>query len=186
MTQPSDKNEQAEDKDLSLAKPRRSRRRRIVYWVFVIILSCLFLLLCGAVYIWLNRYALMEDIAVDALADTGVEAKLSIESVNKTQAVIKQINLSENGSVFFSADKIIANYEWRDVLKGQTTGLKFIKPSGRVTIDETGKIIDSWLPDLQNNTGDEETVLPPNGIKIQQGSLVVVSPYGEILSLIHI
>ena len=78
MTQPSDKNEQAEDKDLSLAKPRRSRRRRIVYWVFVIILSCLFLLLCGAVYIWLNRYALMEDIAVDALADTGVEAKLSI------------------------------------------------------------------------------------------------------------
>ena len=180
MTQPSDKNEQTQDKDLSLAKPRRSRRRRIVYWVFVIILSCLFLLLCGAVYIWVNRYALMEDIAVDALADTGVEAKLSIESVNKTQAVIKQINLSENGSVFFSADKIIANYEWRDVLKGQATGLKFIKPSGRVTIDETGKIIDSWLPDLQNNTGDEETVLPPDGIKIQQGSLVVVSPYGEI------
>ena len=180
MTQPPDKFERPEGKGLPLAKPKRSRRRRTFYWVFIIILSCLFLLLCGAMYVWHNRYALMEDIAIDALAEHGVKAQLSVESVRKTQAIIKQVNLSNDGSVFFTADKIIANYEWRDMLKGQAKGLEFINPSGRVTIDKTGKVIDSWLPELQNNTQDGETVLPPDGIKIQQGSLVVVSPYGEI------
>ena len=74
-------------------------------------------------YVWHNRYALMEDIAIDALAEHGVKAQLSVESVRKTQAIIKQVNLSNDGSVFFTADKIIANYEWRDMLKGQALSL---------------------------------------------------------------
>jgi len=42
--------------------------------------------------VWLNRYSLLENAAEDLLLEQGIKAELSIESVSKTQAVLKNIS----------------------------------------------------------------------------------------------
>jgi len=179
MTLSSRENSQLEGEDFPASKPARSRLRRALRWIVIFCLLIVILTLCAAAYIWTNRYAFMEDIAVDALAEEGIDARLSIQSVSKTRAEIHNIQLSENGAEFFTSETVVIDYDWRDMMKGQARRLVFTRPSGRITVDETGQIIDGWLPHSQNET-DTTPSFPPEGIKIDDGALIVQSPFGEI------
>ena len=161
------------------AKPPRSRLRRLLLWILIAALILFILVAISAAYIWVNRYALMEDVAIDALAEEGIDGKLSIHSVSKTQAVINTLTLSENGTEFFSLDQVTIDYEWRDMLKGNSKRIILTRPKGRITLDENGKIVDSWLP-LQESGADGHKTVPPNSIQVNEGSLSVISPFGTI------
>ena len=179
MTLSSSDNSEGSETLLPPLKPPRSRLRRVLFWICIALLILIILGLSIAAYIWVNRYALMEDIAIETLADEGIEAQLSINSVSKTQAALHNVRLSDDGTEFFSSEAILVDYEWRDMIKGNPNRIVFIRPVGRITLDKTGKIIDGWLPH-RDGQDDSETSLPPDGIKIEEGRLSVTSPFGNI------
>ena len=179
MTLSSSDNSEGSGALLPPLKPPRSRLRRVLFWILIVLLILIILSLSVAAYIWVNRYALMEDIAIDALAHEGIEAQLSINSVSKTQAKLHNVRLSDDGTEFFSSEAILVDYEWRDMIKGNPKRIVFTRPAGRITLDKTGKIIDGWLPH-RDGQDDSETSLPPDGIKIDKGRLSVTSPFGNI------
>ena len=156
--------------------PKRNKRSAW-WWLLYGLLFIIFIAACIAAYAWLNRYSLLESAAEDLLLEQGIRAELSIESVSKTQAVLKKIKLSDETSEFFSADKIIADYAWREALEGRVDKLELTKPKARITIDKTGKVIDGWLPPKRTDSG-EGTALPPQGIIIKEGRFDVTSPFG--------
>jgi len=179
MTMSSSDNSETGGKGLLSANQRRSPLRRILFWGFISCLILLIFILCSAAYIWVNRYAIMEDVAIDTLAEDGIKAELSIRSVSKTQAIIHNIRLSENGTEFFTSDKIVTDYDWQEIVKGRAERIIFTRPKGRITLDESGKITDGWFPHSQSDQ-DNNPSLPPEGIKVEGGTINVKSPYGEV------
>ena len=80
MTLSSSDNSEGSGALLPPLKPPRSRLRRVLFWICIALLILIILGLSIAAYVWVNRYALMEDIAIETLADEGIEAQLSINS----------------------------------------------------------------------------------------------------------
>ena len=165
--------------DVTTAKTKPRKKRRVWRWALGILLFILLVAAILAAIIWANRYALMEDMAKDALAEQGIEAELSIASVTKTHAVLKDIALSSEGERFFSATKITADYSWREAVKGQMQKLVFTAPKARLSIDDKGQIIDGWLPPTSNDSGGG-FALPPQGLHIEDGEFSITSPYGNL------
>ncbi|MEP3889074.1 MAG: YdbH domain-containing protein [Hellea sp.] len=162
--------------DAKRKAPRKKRNLwRILLWVFLAVLIIAAIMTSLA---WVNRYSLLEKAAEDLLLEQGIQAELSIQSVSKTRAVLKTIRFSDGNSEFFSADEVIADYAWREALKGRVEKLQLIKPEARLTLDENGKIIDGWLPPTSED-GAGNTALPPQGIIITEGLFTIGSPYGN-------
>ena len=153
------------------------KKRSAWWWLLYGLLLIIFIIACIAAYAWGNRYKLLENAAEDLLLEQGITAELTIDSISTTQAVLKSVKLSDEASEFFSATEIIADYAWREALEGRFDKLQLIKPTARITLDETGKIIDGWLPP-KSTDGGGETVLPPQGIIIKDGRFDVASPFG--------
>ena len=164
-------------------KPRgKSRKWWTRWWAWVLWIFCalIILLLIAAAYIWTNRYALIEDMAIDALAQDGIEAQLNIESLSKTHAAITGIKLSSGGQDVFSVKRIEADFEWRDALEGQIKSALLIEPRARITLDENGKIIDNWLPQSESSeTEKSDSTFPENGVTLKDAILSIQSPYGQ-------
>ena len=171
-------------KEKGAIKPQRSRLLRIIFWLMIAFFILFVLAAISAAYIWVNRYALMEDAAIEALAEQGIDGQLSIQSVTKTHAIIDKITLSENGAEFFSSQQITVDYEWRNMLKGNVKRIVFTRPKGKITLDKNGKIIDDWLPHRDNEVTSGQ-ILPPEGIQIDQGKLQIISPFGEFNTKIN-
>ena len=163
-------------------KEPKSRRKRSVWrWFFWAFLALLILILILAALTWFNRYSLLEDMAEDLLLEQGITAELSIESVGKTQAVLRHVRLVDskaNELPFFATDKVTVDYAWRDAVKGRVDKIVFLRPKARLTLDDQGKIVDGWLPPQGESDGGE-AVLPPQGIIIEEGSFTLASPYGD-------
>jgi len=158
-----------------ITTPKPVKKRHIGRWVSFILLA----LTVITVILWTNRYALLEDWAKEALLEQGIDGELSIDRLTKTGADIKSVKLSADGKTFFSADKIAVEYAWREALKGDMQRLVFVRPRAQITIDEKGKIIDGWLPPTSDESSSGSTI-PQRGIKIEQGTFNIVSPYGHL------
>jgi len=171
------------DTGQKLSKPPKKRSVwRWIFWIFLVLL-CLILIIPAL--IWGNRFSLMEQLAEDFLLEQGIKAELSIESVTRTQAILKNVRLSDgevsDGTAFFEAEKITTDYEWREAIKGRVEKIVFLRPQARLTLDDKGKIIDGWLPPQGQDEGGE-AVLPPKGILIKDGTFMLGSPFGEALA----
>ena len=168
--------------DTTLELPKPPKKRSIWRWLLWAVFIILILLLILAVFSWLNRYSLLEDAAEDLFFEQGIEAEISIDSITRTQAILKNIRLidktTDENVVFFQADKITAEYDWREAIKGRTEKIVFLRPRAQLTLDETGQIIDGWIPP-QGEGDSGELVLPPKGIIIQDGTFTVGSPFGD-------
>ncbi|MEP1229780.1 MAG: YdbH domain-containing protein [Litorimonas sp.] len=160
---------------------RQRRKPRKPWWVWGLWaffgLCCIVII--GAALAWSNRYALLEDLAVDALASDGIDAELDINSLSKTHAVIDNVRLSHNGDLFFSAERVTANYLWRDALEGRMKSVTIAQARAHITIDENGTIIDGWRPPSSpQDKSSSDDLIPANGVAIQNGVFFIKSPYG--------
>jgi len=164
-------------------KPRKWWRRWWA-WVLWVILALALILLIAAAFIWVNRYALLEDLAVDSFAQDGIKAELKIDNISKTQATLRHVRLSHDSQEFFAATRIDATFDWRDALEGRMKSVTLTQPRARITVDATGQIIDGWLPpSTADETGDEtdnglKNSLPENGLRLKDGTFFIDSPYG--------
>ena len=135
--------------DTATEVPKPRKKRSIWRWGLWALLIALILAIILALFIWLNRYSLIEEVTEDLLLEQGIEAELSIDSISSTQAILKNVrltdSLADDKSVIFMADKITADYDWREALKGRVDKIVFSKPQAFLTLDENGKIINGWL-----------------------------------------
>ena len=164
---------------LSSQKPPRSRLRRVLMWVLVICLILICLIFIIASLLWVNRYSLMEDFAIDALADEGIQAELSIEEVTKTQARLKNIRLKRENAEIFSSETIVVDYDWKELREGRVKRIFLTQPKARLTLDAKGKIIDDWFPRPESGEDDQDVRPPPSEVKVDDGALTIISPFGQ-------
>ena len=162
---------------------RPSKLRKYLYiclWVFWFLLLGLAILLS---YGWTKRYDLLEKQTKQLLAERHIEAELEIVSIGQETLRLKDVSLrgkaDSEDPPFFKADRIEAQYEWRDALRGQMKALSFMGAEAMVEIDAEGKIIGGWVPPKQSES-ETRLKLPENGIEIKDSRITID------LSLIHI
>lgn len=148
---------------------------RIIGWVFA---SLALLILIVAAYVWTHRYALLEDVMKSVLADQGVEAELSIDSITKERAVLRGVDLRADGQSIFTVDEISTDYAWREALNGTFQRLKFKGAKIRLTLDETGQVIDGWMPTTDES--GQQAQLPKGGIILDNTEILFDTPYGLV------
>ena len=174
--------------DTATEVPKPRKKRSIWRWGLWALLIALILAIILALFIWLNRYSLIEEVTEDLLLEQGIEAELSIDSISSTQAILKNVrltdSLADDKSVIFMADKITADYDWREALKGRVDKIVFSKPQAFLTLDENGKIINGWLAPKGEGDGGELAV-PPKGIIIQDGTFTLGSPFGDAVAKVE-
>jgi len=140
----------------------------------------LLIVLMAAFWAWSNRVSLIEDMAIDTLAEDGITAELSLDELTKTGLVLSGVKLDFGGETFFAAETIKARYAWREALNGKINRLEFTGAFAKAQIDENGKILDGWLPPgFGEETGDGS--FPPEGILIKDTQLALSTPYGEAM-----
>ncbi|WP_026942805.1 intermembrane phospholipid transport protein YdbH family protein [Hellea balneolensis] len=172
------------DTEPEKAKPSRNRSkgRSVWRWILWAVLGLIFVCLIIAAYLWLNRYKLLEQTAEELMLEQGIRAELSIESISKTKAVLKDVSLfddeTKSNEPFFSAQKIETDYSWRDALEGRFEKMVFTRPKARLTLDESGKIIDGWVPPSPEDSSGN-IALPPEGISIKDGLFTLSTPFGD-------
>ena len=164
---------------LSSQKPPSSRLRRVLMWVLVICLILICLIFIIASLLWVNRYSLMEDFTIDALADEGIQAELSIEEVTKTQARLENIRLKRENAEIFSSETIVVDYDWKELREGKVKRIFLTQPKARLTLDAKGKIIDDWFPRPESGEDDQDVRPPPSEVKVDDGALTIISPFGQ-------
>ncbi len=164
----------------TLPKQSQRPRRKRPWWVWGLWTLCGFILILTIIsaVIWSNKDSLLETLAIHKLADNGIKAELDIDSLSKTRAVLDNVSLSYDGQTFFTAKHIEAVYDWRGALKGQIQSAIITQPRVDITIDKTGKIINDWLPQRQNNA-PSDGILPENGVIVKKGVFLIQSPYGK-------
>lgn len=155
-----------------------TRERR--YWTFWRLLAwaALFLLLAvlmAGAYLWQNRYDFLETTFEDILAEQGLDADLSIQSISRSAARLSDISMTANGEPVFSAESLSVEYEWRDALNGQMKRIDIRGADLRITLDKDGNIVDGWGPD---GSPSSAPTLPPQGLHLIESRIEINSPYG--------
>jgi hypothetical protein len=132
---------------------------------------------------WTQRYALIEGIVVDALAESGFEADLNITSITKTQARAQDIRLRRDGQDVLEIEELRAEYIWPDIRDGKLKRLQLNGASGRLNLGEDWLPTESWIKTLlprSDSVSDSTTgAFPERGIGLTNGTLVLNSPLGE-------
>ncbi|GLQ21100.1 YdbH domain-containing protein [Algimonas porphyrae] len=150
-----------------------ARLLRIGLWIAAI---TLLIVGAAAIWVWNQRYALMERQAITYLQSMGVTADLRIRSATGTEADVRNIRLSYEDTPFLTIDRMQATYQWRDLLNGQVERLDFTGLNASVTVDEDGNIIDGWRPP---STGGGAG-LPIQGIGLDDAAIELRTPYGTV------
>ena len=175
-----------QDKKSETPKPVRRKKRwfaRWWAWCLWILLTLLLVILAGGLWAWTQRYTLLEDYAVDLLAESGIDADLDIVSVTRTQARVKDIRLRKDGQEFLRVADAQADYIWSDIRDIDLKRLKLDGANGRISLGEDWQPTDPWIqdlmPDESGTGGDSVNLFPENGLGLTDGTLILTSPLGE-------
>lgn len=150
-------------------------RHKLVQYGLIGLTALIGLIVIATIWIWMNRYALIERQAITYLNSLGIDADLDIQSASRTEADIRNIRLSYDGEAFLTIQHLQAAYQWRDLLNGQVERLDFEGLNAIITVDETGAIIDGWQPP---STGNNASGFPLDGITAKDARLTLHTPYG--------
>ena len=152
-------------------------------WVLIAVLLAVFSI---SLWAWTQRHSLIENLVVEALADSGFEAELEIASLSRTQANIKDIRLRRDGQVILRIEDVRADYVWPDIRNGQLKRLHVNGATGRLSLGEDWRPTESWIRDLlENGSGDSDSAeFPENGVRLTDATLVLISPLGEATAYI--
>lgn len=150
------------------------RALRILAWLGA---TALLIIALVAAWAWSNRYELVERQAITYLGSLGINADLKIRSANGSSADIRNIRLSYEDDPFLTIDRLQASYQWRELLNGAVERLVFTGLDATITLDETGQIVDGWRPP---STGDGGVALPPGGIEVEPGTILLQTPFGNV------
>ncbi len=142
-------------------------------WTFLFLLG-LVLIVFALIYVWTQRYNLIEAHIEKLATKMGFEISLDIQSIELGQARIADINLQQEGREVFKAGEIILDYNWRELKdKNQLQKVVLTTPHIWAELDKSGKLV---FPVMQEGEG-ASVPLPRDGIAFQGGRLNLASPY---------
>lgn len=154
-------------------------------WCLWVFLTLLVILIGVGLWAWSERYALMENYAVDALAEYGFDADLDIVSVTRTNAVVRNIRLRREGDEVLRLNDVQADYIWPDVRHGKWQRLSVAGASGTLNLGKDWKPADGWIVELldsaqssDQNSSDSKIGFPEKGISLTDGTLQLNSLLG--------
>ena len=148
-------------------------------------LALVLVVLAIGIWAWTQRYALIENRAIEVFAEAGFEAELDIISITRTQAQINDIELRRDDKDVLRIDTLRAEYVWPDVREGRLIHVNLDGVVGRLALGEDWRPSDAWVKDLlPENTGsgdggDPVTKISEKGITLSDSRLTLVSPLGE-------
>ena len=152
----------------------------MLLWILLALILGLFLLGCWA---WAQRYELLENRAIDLLAEAGFEAELNIASITRTQAKIKDLRISREGEEILKIEDIKAEYIWPDIRDLKFKQIEIHGAEARFSLDETWQPTESWIrEEIQNRPktdSDSAFPFPEKGVKLTDATLNLSSPLGE-------
>ena len=164
---------------------RRKKRWFLRWWAWVlwILLSLILIASALGLWAWTQRYALLEDYVIDALAESGFEADLDIVSVSRTQAKVTNIRLQRDGQEVLRVEDLQAEYVWPDIRDGKLISLDLNGTTARLNLGEdwqpTEKWIQDFLPDEAKSDPDSPSAFPENGVQLTDATLILTSPLGD-------
>ncbi|MBC6411487.1 MAG: hypothetical protein GDA39_00415, partial [Hyphomonadaceae bacterium] len=159
----------------------RGRTLAIRRWLVYSLAGLFAFLILAVLYIWVQRYALLETALRNQLSARGIDAELRIEHADWTRAVVRDLKLRDGSEIFFSSDRIVVDYQWRDAIRGRVNYVEIHKPHARATLDASGRIQDTWYLKQIRNSGDASGMdLPARGIVVRHGRFDITSPYGRV------
>lgn len=149
-------------------------------WLGAILLCLLLIVVIVAIWIWSNRYSVLERYVVTLLEEQGIDAELSIKNANLDAVVIDNVKLTyqSEGRPFFTAERIEADYIWKEALQGKVKRLSIIEPTAQITLDENFKIVDGWLPPKSESSPGGVSI-PENGFFIKDATFDLNTPFGN-------
>ncbi len=174
-----------QDKNSVRPKPAAREKRwftRWWAWCLWLLLTLILIAFTVGLWAWTQRYALMEDLVVDALAESGFDADLDIVSVGRTQARVKDIRVRQGGEELIHIENLQANYIWPDIRERKLKRLQLEGATGRLRLGEDWKPAESWIQNLLSggiDDGGESGGFPENGIRLTDGRLILSSPLGK-------
>lgn len=151
---------------------------RLLRWALIVFILGV---LGFVIYGWMNRYALLENTLSDILKERGFETAFQIASIDRTQAIIKNVSAASKNSdgdyeTFLKAKSLTLNYQWREALNGNVDGVILEQPEFFVEIDTNGDLISPILP--ESPTPDVPLVLPKNGVQANDARLTLKNAGG--------
>lgn len=163
--------------------PRRKWYRRWWAWCLWALLTLLVALMVVGIWAWTQRYALIEDLVVETLADAGFEADLNIVSITRTTAQITNVRLRRDGEDILRSDEMRARYIWPDIRGGQLQSLDLDGTTAWLELGEDWQPSADWLVELLTpgpETQNEPSAgFPEDGVRITDGTLILSSPVGD-------
>ncbi|WP_017932171.1 intermembrane phospholipid transport protein YdbH family protein [Robiginitomaculum antarcticum] len=155
---------------------RKQTRRRWARRIGAALLILIVILFIGIVVLILNRRAVVESLITRTLSGRGYDSSLQLESYSGKHAVIKNIRLSQDGEVFFTADHLRAEFDFTELQAGRVERIELKGAVIELEIDEAGKIISRWLPPPNPNS----TGLPVGSAVLTKSKINIASPYGRL------
>ncbi len=156
-----------------------SKRHPVFWGVAVLIL----VVLVGGYYTWHNRYHLLEHKVRQVFAKNGFQVELNIISADGNNMVAKNIHLSSGSVSVLDMPRLELEYDIANALKGEFERVVMVRPHIRLTLDETGKVINDWLPTGSRNS---RLVFPHKGVEIEEALLDWQAPFGQGKTLVSV
>jgi len=180
-----------QDKNTENTQANRRKKRWFMHWAILgswkWILSWFLIMFVVALSVglwaWTQRYALMEGLVIDSLAESGFDTELDIVSVSRTQAQVRNIRLRRGDKEFLRIDTMRADYVWPDVRTGKLKALELDGATGRLSLDDNWQPSESWIQSLlasgDDNRRTRTSRFPENGVGLTDSTLILNSPLGE-------
>ena len=140
--------------------------------MFAVLLAALLL---AAFLAWKNLNSVVEWQVRRELAKVGMIAELEIDSISGQSAVVKNIILSADGAEFFTASKIIFDYDAKQLRSGEFKKVTIQDMAIQLILNEQGKIINEWMPKPSTQT----LSLPNEGIAVEDAKIGWSAPFGQ-------
>jgi len=164
----------------SEADGEQGKWRKAFKWLAIITFVLIAIFVSVFLYVWFNRYALVESYAQRLFREQGIKAELLIKQFSGEEAVIENVKLTYKSEAqpFFSAKRIEADYILEDALKGRMKKVRLVEPTARLTLNEKFQIIDGWMPPKDKGGGGGISI-PEDGLFIEEASFDLRTPFGE-------
>lgn len=150
-------------------------------WLARILLAVVLILLVGLPTAWLTRNAWVPQAARWGLntwaAQRGAEGPVvtqlafRIGSVGPERAELTGVEV--NGPGGFAADRVVAAYDWRDLLDGRIRSVAADRPSLTVTVDADGAVSFGRLEPLRALAGDGGDDHPPPVVRFSDAEILI-------------
>ena len=152
-------------------------------WCLWIFLTVLVSLAAIALWLWSDRYNIVENWLIGQLAEQGIDAELDVISATSEGAVIRDIRIKSDGRDLIELGEIRLDYIWPDIRDRKIERIEFDNLQLDLRLDENWRPSDPLLaelmPDPEAKDAGPGFVFPTQGIGINTAKVSWIIHWGK-------